>query len=373
MEIKVKALDSSQEKSQSQQEQELLDKHEEKQESQSPEAQEQVEVKVDEEKVENTQVEAPVEENVRTLNEEDIISYLKEKHNKEVASVDELFDKREKEPLPEDVSAYLKYRKDTGRGFEDYVKLNRDFEEYDSDTLLREYLTETEEGLDREDINDMLSDYHYDEEEDDESYIKKTKLAKKRKIAEAKKYFKTQKDYFKQPLESRMEARSDEDLEKLKAYEQSLARANATKTESSRLRKVFEEKTNNVFNAEFKGFEFTLGDTKITYSPGDAAELKKAQSTPRNFINKYVGEDGSLSDAAGYHKALAVAMNPEKFAKFFYEQGKSQATEDVMRKTKNINMSERKTPEVANKGGMQIRAMSSNSGKGLKIKSLRKK
>ena len=58
-----------------------------------------MEVKVDEEKVENTQVEAPVEENVRTLNEEDIISYLKEKHNKEVASVDELFDKREKEPL----------------------------------------------------------------------------------------------------------------------------------------------------------------------------------------------------------------------------------------------------------------------------------
>jgi hypothetical protein len=66
-------------------------------------------------------------------------------------------------------------------------------------------------------------------------------------------------------------------------------------------------------------------------------------------------------------------MNPEKFAKFFYEQGKSQATEDVMRKTKNINMSEHKTPEVATKGGMQIRAMSNTSSKGLKIKSLRKK
>ena len=46
---------------------------------------------------------------------------------------------------------------------------------------------------------------------------------------------------------------------------------------------------------------------------------------------------GYIKDAEGYHKALAIAMNPERFAQFFYEQGKSQATDDVMRKTKNMS------------------------------------
>lgn len=74
-------------------------------------------------------------------------------------------------------------------------------------------------------------------------------------------------------------------------------------------------------------------------------------------------------DAVGYHKALSVAMNPDKFAKFFYEQGKSDAIEGDARKAKNINMTMRKAPETVSKGGMQIKALSNNSGRGLKIRS----
>ena len=48
-----------------------------------------------------------------------------------------------------------------------------------------------------------------------------------------------------------------------------------------------------------------------------------------NFVNKYLDDKGLMKDAAGYHKALAVAMNPEKFAQYFYEQGKSNATEEL--------------------------------------------
>jgi hypothetical protein len=65
-------------------------------------------------------------------------------------------------------------------------------------------------------------------------------------------------------------------------------------------------------------------------------------------------------------------MNPDKFAQFFYEQGKSSATEDVMRKTKNINMSARNTPEVAVKSGFQVKSVSSPSSNGLRIKSIKK-
>ena len=44
--------------------------------------------------------------------------------------------------------------------------------------------------------------------------------------------------------------------------------------------------------------------------------------------------DGLLKMLKVIIGAVAIAQNPEKFAKFFYEQGKANATEDVMRKTK---------------------------------------
>ncbi len=108
------------------------------------------------------------------------------------------------------------------------------------------------------------------------------------------------------------------------------------------------------------------------FSPGSPAALRKAQDTPMNFIKKFLDEGGMLKDAAGYHRSLAIAMNPEKFAQFFYDQGKSNATEDVMRKTKNINMTERTTPEISTKGGMQVKSVSQPSSRGLKIKSVKR-
>jgi hypothetical protein len=91
-----------------------------------------------------------------------------------------------------------------------------------------------------------------------------------------------------------------------------------------------------------------------------------------NFVNKYLDENGLIKDAAGYHRALAVAMNPERFAKFFYEQGRSAATDDVTRKIKNIDMSERRMPEVTSKEGFQVKAVNPDSGKSLKIRSIKK-
>ena len=79
-----------------------------------------------------------------------------------------------------------------------------------------------------------------------------------------------------------------------------------------------------------------------------------------------------IKDAELYHRSLAIAMNPEKFASFFYEQGKSFATEDVMRKTKNVEMTERSAPEVSTKGGLQVKSVSQPSSRGLRIKSIKK-
>ena len=353
MEFKVREVDGNEEKSLAEKEQEILDKHEEKEQ-------------VTEEAVQKDEV-------VETeLSEEKVLKFLGNRYGREITSFDDLVTEKEVTPeMPEDVAAYLKYKKETGRGIDDYVRLNRDFGSMNENSLLREYYKATEDGLDNDDINIMMEEFSYDEDLDDESEVKKKKLAKKKILSKAKKYFEKQKEYYKQPLESSGGLTAEQE-EELTAYRKYIESAKTHKEETERRQTWFTEKTDQLFNSEFKGFEFKLDDKNVTFNPGSADELKKIQSNPMNFISKYLDNTGLLKDSVGYHRALAVAMNPEKFAKFFYEQGKSEATEDVMRKTKNVNMGERRTPEVTSKGGMKIRAMSEPSSRGLKIKSKRK-
>ena len=385
MELKVRAVESVKEKSIQEVEQELLDKHEEKisgSESQEPEQTEVVEESVvndtttEETTVEETTTEEVKEEEAAPaeLSEEQVLSYIGKRYGREINSLEELSAAREEaEELPEDVAAYFKYKKETGRGIEDYVKLQRDFSSMNPDTLLREYLTITEgEGLDAEDIDSLMDEYSFDEELDDEAVIKKTKLAKKKAIAKAKKFFNEQKELYKQPLES-SSAANPQAQEEVQAYRQYLESVKTQQEEAEAKRNWFIKETDKVFTDDFKGFNFILDDKTVTFAPGDTQSIKKNQESVMNFVNKYLDDKGLIKDAAGYHRALAIAMNPDKFAKFFYEQGKSSATEDVMRKTKNINMTERKAPEVTNKGGFQVKSVNPDSGRGLKIRSINRK
>ena len=354
MDIKVRALDDVEVKSTAQVEEELLQKHEEQFEEQ-------------------VVVEQPQEE-VQGLTEDQVLSHIKERYNKEFTSVDDIFAEREaQEELPDDVAAYFKYKKETGRGINDYVKLQRDFDEANPDTLLRDYLKTTETALDDDDIDSLMDEYSYDEDLDDESDIKKIKVAKKKAIAKAKNYFEKEKEMYKQPLESGSGAIPEADKEQYETYKQYLSEAATQQEETKRKSEWFTQKTDEVFNNDFKGFDFNIGEGKVTYSPGNAEDTKKAHLSPMNFVNKYLDDKGLMKDAAGYHKALAVAMNPEKFAQYFYEQGKSNATEDVMRKTKNINMTTRNTPEVSSKSGTQFKSLGNDSGRGLKIRSIKRK
>jgi rubrerythrin len=175
------------------------------------------------------------------------------------------------------------------------------------------------------------------------------------------------------PLESSSAFIPDGEKEVYESFKQYTQQAKTIEEENTRKRQWFDQKTNDVFNGEFKGFEFNVNDKKFTFAPGDANELKKNQATPQTFINKFLDEQGLMKDASGYHRSLAIAMNPEKFAKFFYEQGMSDATDDVTRKIKNINMSERKVPEVGKSSdGFQVKAVNPDSGRNLKIRSIKR-
>lgn len=351
MEIKVRAIGGEEPKGVQEIERELQQKHDQQ------------------------QAEAQAEpEPVNELNEEDVLSYIGKRYNRQINSFDELMAERSQaEEMPEDVAAYMKYRKETGRGFEDFLKLKKDYETMDQEEILREYLHATQEGLDAEDIESMLEDYRYDEDLDEESTVKKVKIARKKAIAEAKKFFNTQKEKYKMPLESSSAGMSKEELEELNSYKQYLNEAKTIEEQNEKKRSWFNKKTEEVFDNGFKGFEFSINDKKFSFAPNDSAELKKNQSNPYNFISKYLDENGLMKDAAGYHRSLAIAMHPDKFAKYFYEQGLADATEDVMRKTKNINMSERRAPESTNKGGVQVRAVNPDTGNKIKIRSYKNK
>ena len=336
------------------------------------------------EKVENQQSEQVVEQEVKqeveqeaiqkpeiTLTDESVLEYLGKRYDRNISSFDELMQVRqENEELPEDVSAFLKYKKETGRGIKDFLRVQEDIDSLEPDTILRDYLLATEEGIDASDVDYLMSDYSYDEDLDDDDDIQKAKLAKKKAVAKARKYFAEEQEKYKAPLESRGMEVDPADKEEYKAYKQYVEQSKTIEEENARKRDWFLQKTNELFGSEFKGFEFNVGaDKSLTFSPGSAEEIKKSQLDPSTFISKYLDDKGMIADSKGYHRALAVAMNPEKFAQFFYEQGQSDAADGTMRKMKNIDMSERKAPEVsAGKGGMKIRAVSSESSRGLKIR-----
>lgn len=366
MEIKVRSLEGVEPKSVQEVERELLEKHEKELNGEL-----QNEIVIDTTSIDNGVQDTTSQE--EELSEEKVLSYIGKRYNKQINSFDELMDQRQSnEELPEDVSAYLNYKKDTGRGFDDFLKLRKDYDAMDPDNLLREYLADTQQNLDSEDIDVLMEEYTYDEDLDEESKIKRTKIARKKAIAEAKNYFNSQKEKYKLPLESSGMGLSQEEKEEFEAYRQYTKQSKSIEEESNRKRRWFDQKTEEVFSKDFKGFEFDINDKKILFAPASGSELKSAQSSPLNFVNKFLDDSGLIKDAAGYHKSLSIAMNPEKFAKFFYEQGQADATDDVLRKTKNINMSERRAPEVVNKGGMQVKAVAPDSGRGLKIRSIKK-
>ena len=375
MELKVRLLDGTEEKGTAQIEQELLEKHEKEVKGDVipkitilPPT-----TKVEEPPViETPKVEEPkVEED---LDDNKVLSYIGKRYNKQINSFDELMaERKEAEELPEDVSAFLKYKKETGRGIDDFLKLNKDFEKMDPEDLVEEYLSVTQEGLDRDDIDALMDDYRYDEDIDDETSIKKKKIERKKVINEAKKFFNNQKEKYKLPLESSMAAISEAEKEEFNLYREYTKQAKTIEEENSRKRQWFDQKTSEVFDNGFKGFEFEINNKKMAFTPNDAAELKKAQLNPQNFISKFLDESGLIKDAVGYHKSLAIAMNPEKFAKFFYEQGQADATEGTLKGMKNINMNDQRVPEIAKTSdGMQVRAINPDSGKSLKIRSIKR-
>ncbi len=305
-----------------------------------------------------------------SLNDGDVLSYIGKRYDREINSLDELFEQRNaNEELPEDVSAFLKYKKETGRGIGDFVKINKDYDTVNDDQLLLDYYLEQNKGLDREDVSFEIEDkFSYDEDLDDERDVKSKKVAKKKELVKARDYFNSLKEQYKVPLESRDSFVPDEEKEEFNSYKKTKEqRLQNDKTLAERAKK-FTSKTSELFSENFEGFGFNISeDNKVVYKPADSKTLLNEQSDLNNFVNKFTGEDGSIEDYEGFHRSIAVASNPEKFAKYFYDKGMADAVGDVAKESKNIDMT-RQSTKVTPKEGVQVRSIDASRGNRLIIK-----
>jgi hypothetical protein len=270
--------------------------------------------------------------------------------------------------VPENLQSLVDFMEETGGSLEDYVRLNADYSNVDNNTLLLEYYKTTKPHLNMEEINFLIEDtFQFDEELDEPRDIKKKKLAFKEEIARAKKHLVGLKDqYYKElKLGSKLTKEQQEAISFYNKYNQEQqAVVKAQKASADH----FLKQTNNVFNQNFKGFDFNVGEKTYRFKVNDIEGTKKYQSDILNFVSEYVDDKNMMKDARGYHKALYAARNIDKIVKHFYEQGKADAIKETTMKAKNIDMSPRSITPVVNAGGFKVRALSGESSSGLKFK-----
>ena len=273
----------------------------------------------------------------------------------------------EKQMLPENVDKLVKFMEETGGSLEDYVNLNRDISKYDNTTLMREYYKSTKPHLNQDDIEFMLNkNFGYDAETEDPSDVKAKQLAFKEELFNAQNHFKTSKEKYYADLKLRKQ--NDIDPEYKKAYEYYNEQQDLIK-ESENLQKDFLNKTTNVFSDDFKGFDFSVGKNKYRFKVENPLQVKEFQSDIKNFANEFIGKDGTISDAKGYHKALFAGRNADKIANHFYEQGRADAIKDQAKASKNIDMSPRvDNSSVVNSNGQKVKVVSGNDSSKLRVK-----
>jgi len=312
--------------------------------------------------------EKPEEETVSDKKEEEtpvIEEVTEEEQVEEVAEVveEKIVDSVEKGvELPENIQKLMGFMQETGGDLNDYVSLNKDYSEMDNHTLLREYYKKTKPHLQPDEIDFLMEDqFAYDEESDEEKDIKRKKLALKEQVADAKNHLDGLKSKYYEDIKmgSKLTSEQQNAINFFNRYNEESEKAEKLQQEA---KTVFLDKTKNVFNEKFKGFEYNVGDKKYRFNVKNPGEVKDTQSDINNFVKKFLNKENKMEDARGYHKALYTAMNSDAIANHFYEQGKADALKESVAKSKNIDMDPRQSHSgVVESGGLKFKVLGDNS------------
>ena len=266
-------------------------------------------------------------------------------------------------PLPENIEKLVSFMEDTGGTVEDYVRLNADYSTIGENALIKEYYRKTKPYLESEDIDLMLEDYQYDEDLDEDRDIRKKKIAFKEEVAKAKSFLEETKSKYYDEIKLRPGVTQDQQ----KAMD-FFNRYNEDQETAIKQHEDFKSKTNSYFNDEFKGFEFDVSGKKFRYGVQDPSKLAEDQSNINNFVGKFLNKEGEVTDTKGYHKALFMASNADTIINHFYEQGKSDATKDIIGKSKNPSTDVRQPAKTGFINGLKVKSVSAQDSSKLRIK-----
>ena len=276
----------------------------------------------------------------------------------------EVLQETKAQELPEGVDKLIKFMEETGGNVQDYARLNADYSNVDSDTLLREYYKQNKPHLDAEDVNLLLEDFTWDEEVDEAKDIRKKKIAYKEEVAKAKNFLEQTKSKYYEEIKLRPGVTQEQQkaMDFFNRYTEEQKRNEA-------VREGFINTTKNYFSNDFKGFDFKLGDKKVRYGIKDPNSIAESQKDLTDFVGTFLDKNGQMKDPAGYHKAIYAARNADTMATHFYEQGRADAIKEQVAKTKNITTEPRQTaPGDVFVNGLKIKAISGLDSSKLKIR-----
>jgi hypothetical protein len=304
------------------------------------------------------QPEAETQEQVPALEE-----VTEETTEEEVAKVEEQVEEAVAEaqatgkPLPENIQKLIDFMEDTGGDIQDYVKLNQDYSKLNDNDVLHEYYRQTKPHLTNEEINFLMEDtFKIDEEEDTDREIRRKKLALKEQVASARSHLDGQKSKYYEEIKagSKLTPEQQKAWDFFNRYNKE---SEANEKIAQKQKSTFLNKTENVFNNNFKGFDYNVGDKKYRFNIKNVDEVKETQSDINNFIRKFLDKNNMISDAKSYHKSLYTAMNADAIAKHFYEQGKADAMKSSVAKAKNIDMNPRQNLGNVAPDGLKVRVL----------------
>jgi len=301
--------------------------------------------------------ETPVVEEIKEEEVKEKAEELAEQTEEAIAEAEETG-----KPLPENIQKLVDFMNETGGGLEDYVKLNQDYSKLDNISLLKEYYKQTKPHLNSEEIEFMMEDaFSFDEEEDEPRDIKRKKLALKEQVAQAKSHLENAKTKYYEEIQYGNKLTSDQQ-KAIDFFNRYNKESKEQKEISEKQTRTFLNKTNQLFNKDFKGFEYNVGEKKFRFNVKDASTVKENQSDISNFIGKFLDKNNEIKDTKGYHKGLFTAMNPDAIAKHFYEQGKADALKESIAKSKNVSMDPRQEFNgQINTSGIKVKVLGDNS------------
>jgi hypothetical protein len=316
--------------------------------------------------------EEPESEFLQEITDEEVVVQTKDLKEEIQTAVEEV--KETGIELPENIQKVVNFMNETGGSLEDYVKLNVDYASLDEDQLLKEYYQTSKPHLDGDEVAFLLDEnFAFDEDIDEDRDVIKKKIARKEELSKAKTYLDNLKSKYYEEIKggSKLAPEQKKAVDFFDRYtkENELATQTAEKQTNA-----FLDKTGKLFNEDFKGFDYSVGDKKYRFKVKDAETVKNTQSDINNFVKKFLNEDGEMSDASGYHKSLFTAMNADSVAQHFYEQGKSDAMKESVSSSKNIKMGARGVHENVkpNNGAWSVRSVDSGGDSSkLKIKSFK--